>query len=945
MSLLFALSLLGCSQIEAMMGTAPPAAKVETAPPVEVAKPGASSPMLAGKYAEALPELEKALAATPTDDSAWDAVEIAATRGAQGGALLDRLSADTAIGGRVDRHQALRAELALANGRAADALAAARLLEVASPGDGAALTVRALQAGAPTPEGLPPVVVALHKAATDPKAPFTPEIDALPGARAALLRAEIKAARADVAGALLQLDAATATGLLGQRVALARLSWETDAVKSWASATAATEAATKAQDLVGAAKLLDAGKLAAYRQWKPQAALDAATAGRKGAEEMGNLEAAGWFATVQADANLHLGMPVEAKTAAEFAAAQPPVAAAGKWRLALAHAMLGDARSVAAAAAGLPEADAARIRALAAAMTGSETKLPSEGLTGDDAGWQALLGAGWVTDTAGTASRAGAMAQSPDLALWAQLWATRGVITGAPETPQMASENAVRAWVRDGTAGAVVDEGHPYAKHWRLALSHGTAPASEGDVAAYARLIASVEGAFADQAGAEMNELSAVLPDWRSGPLAPVLVSDGPRAIELERLVRTPSRLTDDDALSLRVSWHAWRQRDEDRARLWAHGVSPVAAGLGTPDRLLKLWSAMAKQRAATLAWLSGAGAYPAGSGAEIDAVAVELKLLPRRAGALADIRTELGRSALISFVPTTDGAWEGLYLTDHNHLRVQIPAKAAQDVTDYVASLASGKASLALGNKVRAALLDPAAELLTGYGNYYIIGPAPLGSIPVDALPEQSEGKRYLAAIRHPFYYPNFAAMTSPTFEDNDFATSMLAICGDAAGAEAVKRIYPDAVVLQGAAATRDAWLKEAPRSRYLHFQGLTSAPSGGFVLPAGGNLELSDIAATPLVARVVAIVGPADPGLTLARLSALRAAGAGDFFATGVGTHKAFNERISERFWDATNKRLPVWKALSEPRMQIATEIDSARGITSPAMWGGLISAGKLQ
>ncbi len=943
------LSLLGCSQIQDLLGQSPPPPPpVQDVKPVEAPKAAVNATLLqSGKFAEALPELEKALATTPTDDAAWDAVEIAAIRGGQAAALLDRLSVDQAIGGRVDRHQALRAELALVAGRGADALAAARALEPANAGDSAALVVRAIQAGAPKPEGLSPAVEAFLKSATDKSdkpVPLTPEVEALTGARSALLRAEIKAAHGDVPGALAALDTATATGVLGTRITLARIGWESDATKGWATTTAGVDAATKAQDLAGAALVLNAGKVHAYRGWKAQAVADAAAASRKGCEDLQNPVGAAMFAGVQADALLHLGMPIEAKAAAEVAAA-PEGQALGKWRLALANAMLGDARAVTAAATGLPDADAQAIKDLGSAMAGGRPTLPTAGLKGDDAAWQTLLAAGWTEDKAGLATAAASQAQSPDLALWATLWSTRAPVTGAPETPMMASENAVRAWVHDGTPGAVVDTTHPFAAHWRIALAHGTAPAAEGDVAAYARLVSSIEGAFADQAGSEMNELSAVLPDWRSGPLAPVLTLDGPEAAELEGLAVSPSRLTDEDALALRVSWHAWRQRELDRTRLWAHGVSPVPPAVGTPERRAALWQAVAKQRAAVLAWAAGVGPYPTASASEIDNVAVELRLLPRKAGTLDEVRSALGRSALLSFVPARDGGWESLYLTDHGYRHAHVTPAVVKEVNDYVAGIRAGKVSVGAGNKIREALIDPATDLLTGYGNYYVVGPAPLGALPVDALPEQSEGLRYLASIRHTFYFPNFASLTPPTFQETDFSTTMLAVVADAASKESIKRIFPDSVVLEGAGATRDAWLKEAPRARFLAFAHVDATPSGGFVLPGGGTLELSDIAATPLVARTVTINAQGDAATTLARLSAFRAAGAGDFFATSSGANKVFNEKMTERFWDSTNKRLPVWKAMSEPRMQIAAEMDAERGAMTPTLWGAVMTEGKLQ
>lgn len=942
MNALLVLSLLGCSQIQDLLGMAEPDA-APTAPvaaPVAPPKPKATA-LQAGKYAEALPELEKALAANPADDAAWDAVELAAVRGELGASLLDRLSADQAIGGRVDRHQALRAELALRAGRVSDALTAATALSAVNAGDGAALVVRAIQAGAAKPAALPPATEALLAAATDPKAVIGADAVALAGGRAALLRAELLQARGDVAGALGALAAVPPAGVLGWRAAMARVAWETDAARGLTATTDAVAAASAAGDLLGAALVLDAGRGHAYAQWKPQAMVDAAAAGRKSAEDAGNAVAAAAFASVQADALLHLGSASDAHAAAVVAAAEPLVAA-GHWRLALSCAMLGDAAGVTAAAAGVAEAQAAAIRDLASAMRGGKAELPSAGLTGDDAAWQALLGGGWQADTAGAAARAAAAARAPDLKLWGQLWANRGVVAEAPATPAMQAENAVRGFLSTGTAGTVAG-GHPFAAHWNTVLTHGIPAAADADVAALARLINAIDGGFADQAGAEMNDLSAVVPDWRSGPMAPVLALDGPISAEVERLAASPSRLTDEDALALRATFQSWRQRDADRARLWSHGVTPFAPGIATPERVAAVWNAVARQRAGALAWLGG-GAYPTASAGEIDNAAVELKLLPRKAGTLAEIRANLGHSALLSYVPSGAGGWNALYLTDHGAAWFHVDPKVARDVEEYTASIRAGRAAVGVGDRVRRSLLDAHADVLTGYGNYYIVGADPLGALPVDALPEQSEGLRYLAAIRHTFYYPNFAAITPPTFQENDFTTTMLAVAGSPSAVESIRRMFPDAVVLSGAAATREAWMKEAPRARFLHFEGLPATASGGFHLPSGESLEAADIAATPLVARTVVVSAVADTAETLVRMSAFRAAGAGDFFTTGVGSRADFNSRMTERFWDATNKRLPVWKAVGEPRMQVAREIDP-KGETLPGLWGGVLSAGRLQ
>src|SRR5688572_11398377 len=92
----------------------------QAAPPVAAAPADAKSPLdrarvqlRKGKADEAFTSGEAVLVAHPEDDAAWDFVELAAIRAGKAGELVDRLSADQALGGRTDRHQALRGVLAL----------------------------------------------------------------------------------------------------------------------------------------------------------------------------------------------------------------------------------------------------------------------------------------------------------------------------------------------------------------------------------------------------------------------------------------------------------------------------------------------------------------------------------------------------------------------------------------------------------------------------------------------------------------------------------------------------------------------------------------------------------------------------------------------------------------------------------------------------------------
>src|SRR5690349_4233901 len=109
LSVLFSLALLGCPGDEKPAET--PTVAVPEAPKPKSDIEQARAAFATGDAAGALKHAELWLAAHPEDDAAWDLVELAALRANDAGGLVDRLSADQALGGRADRHHALRGAL------------------------------------------------------------------------------------------------------------------------------------------------------------------------------------------------------------------------------------------------------------------------------------------------------------------------------------------------------------------------------------------------------------------------------------------------------------------------------------------------------------------------------------------------------------------------------------------------------------------------------------------------------------------------------------------------------------------------------------------------------------------------------------------------------------------------------------------------------------------
>jgi hypothetical protein len=104
-----------------------------------------------GQLAEGMTAVEALLSQNADNAELWYALELCALGSNAPGELLDRLSPTEAIGEQELRHHSLRATLALAAKRPADALDAANALKATAPAEASAFLARAVQAGAQIP--------------------------------------------------------------------------------------------------------------------------------------------------------------------------------------------------------------------------------------------------------------------------------------------------------------------------------------------------------------------------------------------------------------------------------------------------------------------------------------------------------------------------------------------------------------------------------------------------------------------------------------------------------------------------------------------------------------------------------------------------------------------------------------------------------------------------
>ncbi len=916
-------------------GAAPPPPVTPVVAPTPVgATDAVKGALLAGRYADALAAAEKGLGEHAADDTWWDLLEVAAIRGGQAGALLDRLQANEAVGGRVDRHFALRGALAAEARRPVDLLAAAKALSESAPGDAAAFSLAAVRLGATLPPDAAPATVALVAAAADPSAPIDPLVDALPGDRALLVRVDLLLQRGDrAAAAALVATSAPKQLLLAERAAALKARVLSDAGAALAEADVGAKAATEAGDLVGAAQIYGAVLPIAAGAYKADAVVEAAARLREFAQEKANTLAVAEASALQAEAALRAGSPLVARDAAVIASMTAATKARGQWSMALSASMLGDAAGVEAAATGLPGVRVQAVRDLARAMRGENPTVPSPGVTGADGALQGLLAAGWMADPAPALAGAAALSgDAPDLARWAALWSQDGPVAAGEGAPAaLLAENAVRAYASTGTGQALADQSHPNAAAWNVVITNtGDAPPGVG-LGGWVRLRGSIKTGDLTQAGSDLAQLAGTLPEWRRGPWAPVLRLDGVEPAAVDREVGSVARGGASGALMTVL--HGWKHRNAYRDAAWTHGITPVPGGL-KPEVRDAVWAAAARFRARELAWVSGAAEYPKEDRKTLEDAEAKAGLKVRKPLTMKEVANAAEQNAVWSFVPTADGI-EVLSIAGARSNLTVVPASTEGEIRAYLAQLAGGSAAVAAGDRLRARIIDPAAEALLGIGTYHIVGGAAFSAFPVDALPEQSDGIRYLMAIRNVLHHSRFEDLV-PGEEplEGSFATSMVAVGAEPEDLAEIGGLFSDAPRLAGMEATAAAWKAAAVGARFLHFGKLPAAPDGGFRLPSGEILYLGEIAATPLVARTAVVASTGDAEVNAARRNALHAAGVRDVVVTGWIKDEAFHARYLLNFWDRANRRYNSVRSLSESRTETIKEFPAAG---SPAWWGG--------
>ncbi|MBM4369924.1 MAG: hypothetical protein FJ102_27190, partial [Deltaproteobacteria bacterium] len=303
-------------------------------------------------------------------------------------------------------------------------------------------------------------------------------------------------------------------------------------------------------------------------------------------------------------------------------------------------------------------------------------------------------------------------------------------------------------------------------------------------------------------------------------------------------------------------------------------------------------------------------------------------------------LRGGLDGAALISFRSLPD-AVEILYVTPSGGKIRTLRATTGEAVAAWLRSVYGGESAVNAGDKLRDQVLDSAQDVLSGVGKYIVVGAPPYGTLAINALPEQRDGLRFLADIRSVSYFPDLDAVAAPPPKpQEEYQQTLVALCANPLEADMMKRIYPQAMVLEGPQATVAAWKANAGLARFVHVGDFPVGASGGWLL-ADGELTVGDLATTPLTARGGYIGGGPDPTTAFARLVAAQRAGLVEFLVGSPGPDPTFHERMQNGFWEGLNRRYSASRSLYDSR---ATALKmGGETANRPANWARYLVYGR--
>jgi len=347
----------------------------------------------------------------------------------------------------------------------------------------------------------------------------------------------------------------------------------------------------------------------------------------------------------------------------------------------------------------------------------------------------------------------------------------------------------------------------------------------------------------------------------------------------------------------------------------------------------------------------------------------------------IADVRRDYPETALFSMrLGASSG--EMLLVTPASLLvkRFEKPQLLRDLVQSYLAALNAGPAfggpttDPRAGDRFRREVIDSVVGELVGIARYLVVADPALLRLPWSVLPEQIEGRRYLADIRTVAAMPYLGSFQAPTAPPEsgykpDFfgltreelpgieqmSAQELALTDDVtrtmleAGLKpqgettSIARLFGGgySLIQQGAEVTKASFEANYPTARYLHLAGIPAGPACGFAW-ADGASSLPALACTPSAARMAVLSTGPSPEVQLVRAQALREAGVASVLVAMWNPPPILRSRYLTSVYDALNRERAPARALAEARESLVATLGSDGGQADPSYWGAFLYVG---
>jgi hypothetical protein len=405
----------------------------------------------------------------------------------------------------------------------------------------------------------------------------------------------------------------------------------------------------------------------------------------------------------------------------------------------------------------------------------------------------------------------------------------------------------------------------------------------------------------------------------------------------------------------------------------WWHQRRALEAGFSMgddPSHALKsdgriaLADAHQQLLATTNTWLLG-GEAPAGDLATtLNAAHKTSEETPAFARALplgtmdyGTLRSKLGGHAILSY-RLGHAAGDAIVITKDGTRVAQLsnPGKIVAAAEEFRSQLLQGEAhggsavAPTSGDLLRKELVSVFHKDLSRIGRYLVLPDGPLWGFSFNALPEQQDGRRFLADIRslsshlsatdafrqlasRPVVFsPDFLGL-APGTEAATIRADGLRVLGEMVNAS---RQFGQGLRIteSGEAATREVFLEKASKARYIHISDYGVGNAGSLLL-ANGSVSLAEIRAMNLTAQVVVLSADGDPLVMLRQAQAFHSAGASNLVISSWLVEAPVRGKYLYNFYEARNRERSPGRSLAEARQAMQSGNNSDEHF-DPSWWG---------